>query len=123
MVHEFETPSYLKPVSPLVEGARVTRSPNEPETYESGEQKRNAAFPQCAQWKYQVKVLKSVEVFDEQVEPEYERLSVSVWSPVKPHVNPGQHVRFTGLMAGAVDGSLFFQARGIEEVEGVEEYV
>lgn len=34
MVHKFETPSYLKPVSPLATGVRVTRPPNEPETYE-----------------------------------------------------------------------------------------
>ena len=113
----FSTPSYLRPVSPLIEGSRVTRVPDEPEAYEDGSPKQNSAFPGCSQWKLQVKVLSAVDVFDGQEEPEYARISVSVWLSSRPRVRVGQHARFTGLMAGAVDGTVFFQARGVEAVE------
>ena len=63
----------------------------------------------------------SEEVDSGAVEREIRRQAVTVWAPTRPAIYEGEKIRFTGLMAGAVDGTLFFQAQGIEGVEEVED--
>lgn len=54
---------------------------------------------------------------DGAVEREVRRSRVTVWSPERPDVSQNDLVTFQGLMAGAVDGSVFLQATGVEKVE------
>ena len=58
---------------------------------------------------------------DEALEREIRRQSITVWAPERPSVSVGDKVRFTGLMAGAVDGAIFLQATGVEKLEDTHE--
>ncbi|MEK0146576.1 hypothetical protein [Corynebacterium yonathiae] len=48
---------------------------------------------------------------------EVRRQSITIWSPERPDASVGDRVRVTGLMVGAVDGTIFLQATGVERVE------
>ena len=54
---------------------------------------------------------------DGAIEREVRRQAITVWSPERPDASVGDKIRITGLMAGAVEGSLFLQATGVERVE------
>ena len=51
------------------------------------------------------------------------RVRVTVWAPERPGVAPDDVVVFQGLMAGAVEGSVFLQATGVDRVEDTHEIV
>lgn len=114
-------PSYMTPVYQLMDGVRAQFVPEEPEQRD-GTPKTNSSFPGCRAWRISVALTMSEEEVDSgAVEREIRRQAVTVWTPARPAIYEGEKVRFTGLMAGAVDGNLFFQAQGIEGVEEVED--
>ena len=109
----------MTPVYQALEGVRVRSVPDDPEERD-GMPKTSRYFPGCKAWKIQVALTMSEEEVDGgAVEREIRRQPITVWTPVRPDVSVGDHVRATGLMAGAVDGSLFLQATGVERVEEV----
>ncbi|MDK4295476.1 MULTISPECIES: hypothetical protein [Corynebacterium] len=113
-------PSYMTPVYQLMEGVRAQFVPEEPEQRD-GREKESPFFPGCKAWKIQVALTMSEEEVDNgAVEREIRRQAVTVWVPTRPTIYEGEKIRFIGLMAGAVDGTLFFQAQGVESVEEVE---
>jgi len=113
----FSIPPYLLPVYQCLENVRVRTAPAEPET--KGEMpKTNSHFPGCKAWKLQVAlVMSETEDEDGSVEREIRRQPITIWSPERPNVSAGDRVCISGLMAGAVEGSLFLQATGVERVE------
>ena len=114
-------PSYLVPVYQTLEGVRVRTVPTEPET-KGDMPKTNSYFPGCSAWKMQVSLVMSEEEgADEALEREIRRQSITVWAPERPSVSVGDKVRFTGPMAGAVDGAIFLQATGVEKLEDTHE--
>lgn len=113
----YSIPSYLTPVYQALEGVRVRSVPDDPEERD-GTPKTSPSFPGCRAWKMQVTlVMSETEGADGAVEREVRRQPITVWAPTRPDVSVGDHVRATGLMAGAIDGSIFLQATGIERVE------
>lgn len=110
-------PSYLVPVYQTFEGARVRAVSDSPEERD-GVPKTNPFFPGCKAWKVQVSlVMSEMEDAGGALEREIRRQSITVWAPERPSVSVGDKVRITGLMAGAVEGSLFLQATGVEKLE------
>lgn len=113
----FIVPPYLMPVYQALEGARVRSVPDGPEERD-GVPKQNASFPGCKAWKLQVAlVMSKMEDEDGSVEKEIRRQAITIWAPERPNVSVGDQVRITGLMVGAVDGTIFLQATGVERVE------
>lgn len=113
----YSIPPYLVPVYQAFEGARVRSVPDGPEERD-GVPKTNQFFPGCKAWKMQVSlVMSEMEDADGAIEREVRRQPISIWSPERPDVSVGDKIRITGLMAGAVEGSLFLQAAGVERVE------
>ena len=110
-------PSYLTPVYQALDGVRVRAVPDSPEERD-GVSKENRLFPGCKACKFQVSLVMS-EMEDESgaVEREVRRSRVTVWSPERPDISQNDLVAFQGLMAGAVDGTIFLQATGVERVE------
>ena len=110
----------MTPVYQLMGGVRALSVPETPEQRD-GREKENQAFPGCKAWKVQVALTMSEEEVDDGVvERQIRRQAVTVWSPTRPTIYEGGKIRFIGLMAGAVDGTIFFQAQGVEGVEEVE---
>lgn len=117
MLPTYTVPSYLTPVHQLLSGVRVQATADTPETKE-GAPKTNRAFPGCNAWKIEIILTMSESTNSSgTVEREVRRSRVTVWSPGRPEVSPDDVVTFQGLMAGAVDGSIFLQATGVERVE------
>ncbi|MEK0023188.1 hypothetical protein WMP96_11705 [Corynebacterium sp. KPL4035] len=113
----YSVPLYLTPVYQALEGARVRAVPDGPEERD-GVPKTNTHFPGCNAWKIQVSLVMSEEEdADGALAREVRRQSITVWAPERPSVSVGDKIRITGLMAGAVDGTIFLQATGIERVE------
>ncbi|WP_151738055.1 hypothetical protein [Paenibacillus tengchongensis] len=54
---------------------------------------------------------------DGAVEREVKRQPITIWAPERPDVSVGDQVRVTGLMAGAIDGTIFLQGTGVDRVE------
>lgn len=112
-------PPYLMPVYQALEGVRVRAVAESPEE-KDGTPKTNQFFPGCKAWKVQVTlVMSEAEDADGAIEREVRRQAITVWSPERPDASVGDKIRITGLMAGAVEGSLFLQATGVERVEEV----
>ena len=110
-------PPYLTPVYQALESVRVRAVPDDPEERD-GMPKTSLSFPGCRAWKVQVTlVMSETEGADGAVEREVRRQPITIWTPERPSISVGDQVRVTGLMAGAVEGSLFLQATGIERVE------
>ena len=51
------------------------------------------------------------------VEREVRPSRITVWSPERPEISQDDLVVFRGLMVGAVEGSVFLQATGVEKLE------
>lgn len=110
-------PPYLTPVYQALESVRVRAVPDHPEERD-GMPKTSPSFPGCRAWKVQITlVMSETEGADGSVEREVRRQPITIWTPERPNISVGDQVRVTGLMAGAVEGSLFLQATGIERVE------
>lgn len=110
-------PPYLSPVYQVFEGARVRAVAESPEE-KDGVPKTNQFFPGCKAWKIQVSlVMSEAEDADGAIEREVRRQPITVWAPERPDASAGDKIRITGLMVGAVDGTIFLQATGIERVE------
>ncbi|MER0084906.1 hypothetical protein [Corynebacterium sp. KPL2848] len=110
-------PPYLSPVYQVFEGARVRAVAESPEK-KDGVPKTNTYFPGCNAWKIQVSMVMSEEEdADGALAREVRRAAIPVWARERPRVCVGARGRITGLMAGAVEGSLFLQATGVENVE------
>lgn len=114
-------PPYLVPVYQCPESVRVRSVPDSPEERD-GVSKKNRLFPGCKAWKFQVSLVMS-EMEDESgaVEREVRRQPITVWAPERPSVSVGDRVRITGLMAGAIDSTIFLQATGVEKLEDAHE--
>lgn len=118
MSTNFVAPSYVILASPLVRSVEVLACLGAAQEYEEvkdekGEvkrvpvgPKRNAYFPDCFQWRYEVETLvrmkekrdlkgKVVEV------PELEKVKVSIWSKEEPGISPGDYVRLENIMIGS----------------------
>ncbi|WP_411702141.1 hypothetical protein [Corynebacterium sp. LaCa101] len=114
-------PSYLVPVYQILEGVRVRTVPTGPET-KGDMPKTNSYFPGCSAWKMQVSLVMSEEEgAGGALEREIRRQSITVWAPERPKVEADDIVMFQGVMAGAVDGSVFLQATGVEKLEDTDE--
>ena len=114
---DLNVPPYLTPVYQALESVRVRAVPDDPEERD-GMPKTSLSFPGCRAWKVQVTlVMSETEGADGAVEREVRRQPITIWTPERPNISVGDQVRVTGLMAGAVEGSLFLQATGIERVE------
>ena len=110
----------MVPVYQLMDGVRALSVPETPEQRD-GQEKESPFFPGCRAWKVQVALTMSEEEVDDGVvERQIRRQAVTVWTPARPAIYEGQKIRFIDLMAGAVDGTIFFQAQGVEGVEEVE---
>ncbi len=110
-------PPYLVPVYQPLEGARVRAVPDGPEERD-GTPKTNPSFPGCKAWKMQFTlVMSETEGADGAVEREVKRQPITIWAPERPDVSVGDQVRVTGLMAGAIDGTIFLQGTGVDRVE------
>lgn len=111
------TPPYLTPVGQLTAGVRVRTAADAPRE-KDGVPQSNRFFPGCLAWSLEVSL-----VMDERtggdgvVEREVKRFRVTVWAPERPEIASDDVVVFQGLMAGAVEGSVFLQATGVEKVE------
>lgn len=114
-------PPYLSPVYQVFEGARVRAVSDSPEERD-GVPKTNQFFPGCKAWKIQVTLVMSEEEdADGALAREVRRQPITIWTPERPDASVGDRVRVTGLMAGAVEGSVFLQATGVEKVEDTHE--
>ena len=110
-------PPYLIPVYQDLGGVRVRAVPDAPEERD-GMPKTSPFFPGCRAWKVQVSLVMDEHTGgDGVVEREVRPSRVTVWSPERPGVAPDDVVVFQGLMAGAVEGSVFLQATGVEKLE------
>lgn len=49
--------------------------------------------------------------------PVLDEVSVTVWAESAPSVKVGQYVRLSGVMVGAVEGSTYVQALGVDAVK------
>lgn len=114
-------PPYLTPVYQALESVRVRAVPDHPEERD-GTPKTSRFFPGCRAWKMQFTlVMSETEGADGVVEREVRRQPITIWAPERPDVSVGDKIRITGLMAGAVEGSLFLQATGVEKLEDTHE--
>ena len=113
----YSIPPYLTPVYQPLEEVRVRAVPDGPEERD-GTPKVSRFFPGCKAWKFQVTLVMSEEEdTDGALAREVRRQSITIWSPERPDASVGDRVRVSGLMAGAVDGTIFLQATGIEKTE------
>jgi len=110
-------PPYLTPVHQAFEAVRVRTAPDSPRERD-GSPQTSKFFPGCLSWSVEISLVMSERTgSDGAVEREVRRSRVTVWSPERPDVSQNDLVTFQGLMAGAVDGSVFLQATGVEKVE------
>lgn len=111
------TPPYLTPVGQLKEGVRVRTAPDTPRERD-GRPQTSAHFPECLAWPIEVSLIMDEHTSsDGIVEREVKSSRVTVWASERPEIEPDDTVTFQGLMAGAVDGTVFLQATGVERVE------
>lgn len=117
------TPPYLTPFGQLTAGVRVRTAPDAPRE-RNGHPQTSTYFPGCLAWPLEVTLVMSEHTaHDGAVEREVKRFRVTVWAPERPGVAPDDVVVFQGLMAGAVEGSVFLQATGVDRVEDTHEIV
>lgn len=118
MAANFVAPPYATLADPLLRAVEVLACLGAAQEYEEvkdekGEvkrvpvgPKRNAYFPDCFQWRYEVETLvrmkekrdlegKVLEV------PELEKVRVSIWSKDEPELAPGDYVRLENVMVGS----------------------
>ena len=111
------TPPYLTPAGQLTAGVRVRTAPDAPRERDGAPQS-NRFFPGCLAWSIEISLIMSEHTSsDGAVEREVRRTRVTVWAPERPKVEADDIVIFQGVMAGAVDGSVFLQATGVEKLE------
>lgn len=111
------TPPYLIPVGQLKEGVRVRTSPDAPRERD-GVPQSNRFFPGCLAWPVEATIVLDEHAYaDGSVEKEVRGTRVTVWAPERPEIEADDIVVFQGLMAGAVEGSVFLQATGVEKLE------
>ncbi|MBK4146236.1 hypothetical protein [Corynebacterium macginleyi] len=110
-------PPYLIPVGQLTAGVRVRTAADAPRE-KNGVPQSNRFFPGCLAWSLEVSLVMDEHTGgDGVVEREVRSSRVTVWSPDRPAISQDDLVVFQGLMAGAVEGSVFLQATGVERVE------
>ena len=110
-------PPYLTPVYQALESVRVRAVPDHPEERD-GTPKTSRFFPGCRAWKVQVSLVMDENTGgDGVVEREVRPSRITVWSPEPPEISQDDLVVFRGLMVGAVEGSVFLQATGVEKLE------
>lgn len=111
------TPPYLIPVGQLAAGVRVRTAPDAPRERD-GRPQTSSYFPGCLAWPLEITLVMNEHTDrDGAVEREVRPSRVTVWSPERPKVEVDDIVDFQGVMAGAVDGSVFLQATGVARVE------
>lgn len=114
-------PPYLVPAGLLAsEPVEVTRAPELVLVDEKP--KANSNFPGCQAYRMAVEVVrgskKKTLVDGRTVEVALlDEIPLTVWTVTAPSVQVGQYVRVSGLMVGAVDGSTYVQATGVQAVE------
>lgn len=113
------TPPYLTPVGQLTAGVRVRTTPRSPRERD-GRPQTSAHFPECLAWPIEVSLIMDEHTSsDGIVEREVKSSRVTVWASERPEIEPNDTVAFRGLMAGAVEGTVFLQATGVARVEEV----
>lgn len=114
-------PPYLTPVHQAFEAVRVRTAPDSPRERD-GSPQTSRFFPGCLAWSVEISLAMSERTgSDGAVEREVKASRVTVWAPERPDISQDDLVAFQGLMAGAVEGSLFLQATGVERVEDTHE--
>lgn len=112
-------PPYLTPVHQAFEAVRVRTAPDSPRE-RGGSPQTSRFFPGCLAWSIEISLVMSERTgSDGAVEREVKPSRVTVWAPERPDVSQDDLVAFHGLMAGAVEGTVFLQATGVEKVEEV----
>ena len=111
------TPPYLIPVHQLATGVRVRTAPDAPRE-RAGAPQSNRFFPGRLAWPVEVTIVMEEHTHaDGTVEREVRGTRVTVWASERPEIDPDDTVAFQGLMAGAVEGTVFLQATGVEKLE------
>lgn len=114
-------PAYMVPASILAtEPVEVTRGP-EMKTVGEGDQKKPKTsdfFPGRTAYGLTVEVVRGMKrknLMDGRTAevPVLDEISVTVWAESAPEVAPGDYVRLSGVMVGAVDGTAYVQAVGV----------
>lgn len=114
---DFIVPPYLSPVYQALEGVRVRTAPDSPRERDGAPQ-TSRFFPGCLAWPVEISLAMSTRTgSDGAVEREIKASRVTVWAPERPAISQDDLVVFQGLMAGAVEGSLFLQATGVKNLE------
>lgn len=112
-------PPYLTPVHQAFEAVRIRTAPDSPRE-RGGSPQTSRFFPGCLAWSIEISLVMSERTgSDGAVEREVKPSRVTVWAPERPDVSQDDLVAFHGLMAGAVEGTVFLQATGVEKVEEV----
>lgn len=111
------TPPYLTPAGQLTAGVRVRTAPDAPRERD-GRPQTSSYFPGCLAWPIEVSLVMSERTSsDGAVEREVRSSRVTVWAPERPKVEADNIVIFQGVMAGAVEGTVFLQATGVNRAE------
>jgi hypothetical protein len=111
------TPPYLIPVHQLATGVRVRTTPDAPRERD-GVPQSNRFFPGCLAWPVEATIVLDEHTYaDGSVEKEVRGIRITVWASARPEIESGDVVTFQGLMAGAVEGTVFLQATGVARVE------
>ena len=115
------TPPYLTPVGQLTAGVRVRTVPDAPRERDGAPQS-NRFFPGRLAWPVEVTIVMEEHTHaDGTVEREVRGTRVTVWAPERPEIEADDTVVFQGIMAGAVEGTVFLQATGVARVEEVND--
>lgn len=116
-------PNYLTPVDALTSGVEVVGEVRE-KTDQEGHQRVSPAFGVMG-WIVPVEVIrgqrtKSLPGGEEMAVLDTDTLNITVWSAAKPAARVGEYVALKAPMIGAVDGSIYVQALGVEPADDLD---
>lgn len=117
-------PPHMSPVARLATLPVRMTADIEPKTDRDGVQKTSPYFPGCTAWTARVACILGAETIDmpdgtTERSVRTETYTVTVWvtadesAAVREAGRAGSWVRIAGLMAGAVEGTLYMQATGL----------
>lgn len=114
-------PAYLTPISRWTEPVQVVSVPTVKKTND-GEVKVNDNFPGMTPYRVGVEVItgtKTKVMPDGSTLqfPQVETKNITVWSDMAVHASVSDYVQLVEPLIGAVDGSIYVQALGLEPVD------
>lgn len=123
----FSIPAYLTPISRWTEPVQVVSAPTVKKT-DDGEVKTNDNFPGLTPYRVGVEVItgtKTKVMPDGSTLqfPQVETKNITVWSDMGVHASVGDYVQLEEPLIGAVDGSIYVQALGLEPVDELAQLI